>query len=117
MGVEEAPSMYEMEGASAPSAATARSLGPRNRGAAPPSPGRALANPGRLGVHLPERRHSRMARQFGGPCRELSARTLALANTRPSCLLTGSEVSLRTGPPSLAACKICSPAGPLSARP
>jgi hypothetical protein len=72
--------MYEMEGASAPTATAVRLLGPPPPRSTPPSPGRVVANLGRLGAHLPERRHPRMNCQPWEPCRELSTRSLTFAS-------------------------------------
>ena len=65
--------MYEMEGASAPAASTVRLLGPPNPTEHATITRQAVASPGRLGAHRLERRHSRVARQFEVPCRELWA--------------------------------------------
>jgi hypothetical protein len=98
------------KGPQAPTAPAARLLGPPQPRSTPPSPGRVAANPGRLGAHLPERRHPRMTCQPWQPCRELSARSLTFASSRTWISATGSGISLRAGSPSLAACKISSPA-------
>ena len=86
-GKEEAPSMYEMEGASqshVPNGPIARPANPRNT---PPSVGKASANPGRLGARLPERRLPRAARQLGNPAANSGLRSPALANSQPWCSL------------------------------
>jgi hypothetical protein len=70
---EEAPSMYEMEGASQSRGSTVRSLGPRICGTSPPSPGGAWANSGRLGARLPRRRLPGGGSPGGWTRRELRA--------------------------------------------